>query len=734
MDIERLTYILPWLFFFASAAAWGERPPSSRTIVAPMVRDMPRIDGRLDDAVWAGAARVTGFIQTEPHNGEEATQTTEVYIAYTAEALLIGARLADSEPARIVATEYRRDARLDADDSFEIFLDTFHDRRNTFYFATNPVGAKRDGLINNEGSVLNWEWDGVWDVACSRGPEGWIAEFAIPFSTLRFRPGSPEGWGLNFGRLVARSREQSYWAPLDRDLGYYAKWRVSEYGTLQGLTGARRGGRLQVKPYLLGGVEQDFADEPGDADFRRDVGLDAKVGLTATLMADYTANTDFAQVESDQQQVNLTRFPLFFPEKREFFLENAGLFQVGELVQGEWEPPSTLLFFSRRIGLYDDEYEVPILGGARLTGKLGRYDIGAFDIVTRSTQIDEETTVPATNFAAFRIKRDLFARSSIGGLVLSKSPADEGSYNRVIAADFNLNPSNSTTFHGFAAKSFTPGLTGASHALAVDGARETDKTYLFGTYAEIGEDFNSEMGFLQRTGIRKARGAALWSPRPGWGGIRQIFLGDYHTYITDREGNLETQYNWMSAEIHFNDGSVAFGGWNNMAEGLTEPFEIRDGVEVPIGEYRFDQATFHYRGSRSRSISVSWGVDIGGFYSGTIRSVNGGVQLRPHGRVGLSLEYFRNRVDLPVEGGRFVTNLAIMRAVFAFSPRAYIRSLFQYNDDDDKAAANVLFRYTYRPGADIFVVYNEERDTGGSAWSVAKRELLVKVTFYFVPL
>lgn len=714
-----------------SSGARADSASPARVVVAPLVYEMPRIDGRLDDEVWASTAAVSNFVQTEPRGGEPATQRTEVHIAYTAEALLIGARLEDREPSRIVANEYRRDADLEADDAFEVYLDTFRDRRNAFYFATNPVGAQRDALVRNEGAVLNWEWDGVWDVACSRDEGGWTAELAIPFATLRFRPDQTDGWGLNLGRLIARSREQSYWAPIDRDWGFDARWRVSEYGVLKGLTEARPGGRIQLKPYVLGGAEHDLLDAPDDIDFTNDVGIDAKLAVSSTLMADITVNTDFAQVESDQEQVNLTRFPLFFPEKREFFLENAGLFHVGELVRFE-EPPSTLLFFSRRIGLYEDEYEVPILAGARLTGKLGRFDIGAFDIVTReATIVEENTTVPQTNFAALRVKRDIFARSSVGALALSKSPAEEGASNHVLAADATIAPGPNTRFYGFASKSFTPGLTGSSHAVGVEGNWQNDKAAISGTYVDIGDDFNSEMGFLARTGIRKYRGGAYLSPRPGRAGIRQAFFGIDHTYITDREGRLESQVNSIGPFIIFENGAFLFGGWMNIAEGLTEPFEIRDGVEIPVGAYRFNQGMFQYLGDRSRRFSVSGGGSWGGFYDGTIRSFNVGGRLRAHPRIILSLEYFRNDVELPTEGGDFVTNLVVSRAILAFSPRAYIRALFQYNDDDEQAAANVLFRYTYRPGADIFVVYNEQRDTGLPTWSADNRELLIKMTLYF---
>ena len=332
------------------------------------------------------------------------------------------------------------------------------------------------------------------------------------------------------------------------------------------------------------------------------------------------------------------------------------------------------------------------------------------------------------------MRRDIFARSSVGALVLAKSPADEGSSNQVVAADANIAPNPNTRFHGFAAKSFTSGLTGSSHAVGVDGNWQSDKGLASGSYVDIGDDFNSEMGFLQRTGIRKVRGSAYVSPRPNFGGIRQVFMGIDQTYITDREGRLESQFNNIGPFLIFNNGAILFGGWMNIAEGLTEPFEIRDGVDIPIGTYRFNQGVVQYMGDRSRKISFNAGTAIGGFYNGKIRSFNLAGRVKPHRRLEVTLEYSRNHVDLPIEGGRFDTNLMVTRAIFAFSSRAYLRGLIQYNSDDERAGANVLFRYTYRPGADIFVVYNDARDTGASRWPIMERELLVKMTFYWVPL
>lgn len=705
------------------------------TVSAPHVEsgeagdDAPRIDGVFDEAFWQQAAIATDFIQTEPNAGEPATQKTEVRVFYTDDTLFIGARLHDTEPDRIVGTEYRRDALLEAEDSFEIFLDTFKDGRNAFYFATNPVGARLDGLMRNEGAVLNLEWDGVWEVAAVRDESGWTAEFSIPFNVLRFSPDRESGWGVNFGRRVARTREESYWAFISPDWGFAAKWRASAYGELVGLGEMTSGGRLKLKPYALASGERDYEEDSSDETITG--GLDAKIALSSALNLDITVNTDFAQVESDQAQVNLTRFPLFFPERREFFLENAGLFRIGEVTR-PFEPPATLLFFSRRIGLSEDGDEIPIIGGARLTGKLGGTEIGAFHIVTNDINIDDEY-FPETGFSSVRVKQDIFARSSVGGMFLNKTPADEGSSNQMATVDLNLAPSSNTSINAFVAKSRTPGLDGADHAASVHADWVTDVASIYGDYVDVGEDFNSEMGFVPRTDIRKYRAQAFWSPRPGKLEIRQIFLGNNHVYITDRNGELESQLNTLGPWVLFENGSILSVQWEYSAEGLKEPFEIRDDVEIPIGEYHFNRGNIGFNFDQSRRVAPNAFYSNGGFYNGTLRTIGAGVDTRPHNKLRLSAFYLRNDVSLPIDGGEFTTNLFIFRGIVAFSSDAYVRALVQYNDDAEETLANVLFRYTYRPGSDLFVVYNEDRDNAGSSSFPKHRELIVKLTFYSVP-
>jgi hypothetical protein len=693
----------------------------------------PKVDGRLDEPFWAAAPVADGFIQREPRSGEPVVERTDVRVVYTGKHLVIGARLFDSAASRIVGTEYRRDAELDSDDHFQVMLDTFHDRRNAFVFETNPLGTQRDGLIRNEGEDLNWQWDGIWTVACVRDASGWTVEMAIPFSTLRFSPDGGEPWGVNFGRVVARTREEGYFAPISREFGFFGQWRVSAFALLEGITGVESRARFQLWPYVLGGWDRDYEEvlrEPNGWTVQG--GLDAKVALGPTMTADVTVNTDFAQVEADQQQVNVTRFPLFFPEKRTFFLENAGLFRVGERSQ-PFEPPTTLLFFSRRIGLSEDGDVVPILGGARVTGKPGGWDVGAVDIVTDDIRFDEETRLPQTNFAALRVKRDVLARSSIGAMYLSKTPAEEGSSNQVFALDTNLSFGESVNVMGYVAKSVTPGLTGSSHAVNVDAALNKDRWGWSAVYADIGDDFNAEMGFLQRTGVRKYRGDLYLGRRPGWRGVRKLFLMADSSYVTNRQNELESLTVSGATGLFFVDGSFLFGNVTRNAEGLTEPFEIRDGVEIPIGEYWSNQVSLQFVGNRSRRLSFSGGLFAGGFYGGTIVAPSLSSDIRVHQRLVLGLQYSHNSIDVPVPGGTFTTNLAVARVTLAFSPRAVLQALVQRDDDAKEARANVVFRWTYKPGADVFVVYDDTRNILGEAPPTSQRKFLVKATLYAVP-
>ena len=706
----------------AGPASSQEEHEHDQELDVPLVDAVPVADGRLDEDIWTLAAVADGFIQTEPVDGAEPTYATEVYVAYTRDALLIGARMEDDDPAAIVAREYRRDANLESDDNFFIVLDTYHDHRSAVFFSTNAVGTRQDGLVQNEGAAINNEWDGVWQVGSRRTEDGWTTEMVIPFETLRFPRGTPD-FGVNFGRQVARTREISFWAPISVDWGFNAMWRVSAYGVMHGMEHANPGGRIKLKPFGVAGITGEGEEREGTAD----LGLDAKVSLGSNLNLDVTLNTDFAQVEADEQQVNLTRFELFFPEQREFFLENAGLFQVGETTR-PFEPPEMFLFFSRRIGLSEDGEIIPIVGGARVTGKLGATDVGAFHIRQQAF----EGVSPATGFTALRLRRDVLERSSIGVMALDRTEIG-GDSHRVGAADFSWAPNESATVTGFAARSATPGVEGRESAFGVTGQMGDDRWNLFTTYNDIGEGFRSELGFVPRTGIRKIRLEGLWSPRIGRYGIRQIFVGPGLIRIIEPDGSIQTQNVGFGPFFLFDDGSQFFVQFSRNTEGLSESFELRDEVVIEEGQYTTSDVMTMVNTSESRRVSFNLFAMNNGFFDGRLRVYSPGLAVRPHPRVRLQVNYSRSEVRLPQENGDFNTNLVVLRGLVALSPDAFIRGLLQWNDDDGNFSGNVQLRWNYRPGSDIYVVYNERQPFGMDSDEPSYRELLAKLTWYWVP-
>ena len=444
----------------------GERPPAERYRVEPRrVEQGPRIDGNLDEDVWLSAAVIDDFVQQEPSEGDPATEETIVRLLYDARALYIGVEAFDSQPDGVIATEMRRDSpRLLDEDNFQVIIDTFHDRRSGYMFVTSPLGAKLEQQVAEEGeggwrgsntSNINVNWDGVWDVVARRTSEGWLAEIAIPMVTLRFPKAERQVWGINFMRNIRRKNEQVFWAPVSKE---YLLTRVSLAGTMTGISSVNRGLDLRMTPYVLTGGGQERVGTGLDGSGFGDVGLDVKYGVASGLNLDVTLNTDFAQVEVDEQQVNLTRFPLFFPEKRDFFLENAGMFNVGAASGGFNRLAD--LFFTRRIGLSAGGQPVSIIGGARLSGKVDRHNIAVMNITTQ-----EAFGNPGENFFVGRYSRDILARSKIGGLVINKEAVGGGShYNRTFAADTTLALHRNFVVNGFIAKTETPDISGGDTA------------------------------------------------------------------------------------------------------------------------------------------------------------------------------------------------------------------------------------------------------------------------------
>ena len=489
-------------------------PPGERYRVEPRrVEQGPRVDGSLDEGVWLSAAVIDDFVQQEPSEGDPATERTVVRLLYDARTLYIGVEAYDSQPDGVIATEQRRDSqRLLDEDNFQIILDTFRDRRSGYMFVTNPLGAKLEQQVAEEGeggfrgnsSNINVNWDGVWHVATRRTADGWVAEIGIPMVTLRFPRAEQQIWGVNFMRNIRRKNEQVFWAPITKE---YSLTRVSLAGTMTGLNGVNRGLDLRVTPYVLAGGEQERVETRLDASGFSDVGLDVKYGVASGLNLDLTLNTDFAQVEIDEQQVNLTRFPLFFPEKRDFFLENAGMFSVK--TQGFGRKAD--LFFTRRIGLSDGGQPIPIIGGARLTGKVRRHNIAVMNITTQEAIGD-----PGANFFVGRYSRDILARSKVGGLVINKEATGGGShYNRTFAADTTLALHRNFVMNGFIAKTETPGISTGDLAGYVKATWLSPSWRIYSEYTDIQDHFNAEVGFVSRVGVRTSKFHGEWDPRPG---------------------------------------------------------------------------------------------------------------------------------------------------------------------------------------------------------------------------
>ncbi|MCK4337544.1 MAG: hypothetical protein KAX11_06355, partial [Candidatus Aminicenantes bacterium] len=552
----------------------------------------------------------------------------------------------------------------------------------------------------------------------------------IPFQTLRFKNLDEQTWGLNMGRQVARRREATFWSPILRNFGYFGKFKVSYCGHLQGLWNLEQGSRVQIMPYVIGGGLQ----EDRDSAFSRsaDLGLDLKYRLTSNMTADITVNTDFAQVEADQEQFNLTRFSLFFPEKRGFFLEGADIFRVGEKFR-PFEPQASLLFFSRTIGLSGDGKVIPVMGGIRVTGKTGLFDFGILNILTDRLTYgtgEDLSHIERTNFSVFRLKRAVFQKSAFGIMLLSKDSLDGPDYNRGAALDFNLAFGRSLKIEGFAAKTFSPDMKEKDYAANIDISWDSDLLGFMLSYTDIGENFNAEMGFIPRTDIRKYRGKVSIGPRPKFLNLRKsVFLYNLN-YIEDHSGRLESRNDMLGVFNLFQNGSSFFFGYIRNYEYLADGFEIRANVLIHRGGHRFNMFMGFYESDHSKKISIRAETNIGQFYNGRLFRVSATAGLKLNKHLNLECIFNRNGFDLPVAEGKFATNIAAARIVYSFSPGLFAKAYLQYNDNDDKLTANFLVRWIYKPGANVYLIYNETREVG-IHHLIHDRVLMLKVSFLF---
>ena len=675
-----------------------------------------QLDGQLDERVYHEVPPVTGFVQQEPNEGAPAADQTDVWVTFDAETLYVSARCWSRAPDRIVANEMKRDSwGMYGNDTIGVVLDTFYDRRNAFAFTTNAIGGLFDGLVTDERSQ-NIDWNTVWDVAAGRFDGGWTVEIAIPFKSLRYRAGAAQMWGVNVQRRVASTNETSFLTPIPASLSWAGLYKMSSAATLVGLDVPASGTRLELKPYGISDVTADFAaGEP--AAFGGDMGFDVKYGVTQGLTADFTYNTDFAQVEVDEQQVNLTRFSLFFPEKREFFLEGQGIFDFGGgftsdstafyFGGGQFSGTAPVLFFSRRIGLQDDR-TVPIRAGGRLTGKAGPYSIGLMNV-----QTEEAGAAAATNFTVARVKRDVLRRSAVGALFTGRSVSLDGSgSNQVYGVDGLFSFHDNLNITSYLAQSRQPGVS-RGDALSYQGKLDYrgDRWGLVAERLAVGADFRPEVGFVRRHDFRRNFLEGRFSPRPlSIRAVRKFLFQGSLDYTTDGAGLLETRVRQGLFGIEFENGDLFFAGATDSFELLKRAFPMTPDITIPAGDYRFANTRIVYALGQQRAVSGGLNFDRGGFFGGERTGVGytfGRMYLSSQLNVEPSVSF--NWLTLPE--GDFRTDLVAVRTTYTLTPRMFVAALVQYNSTLDSLGTNLRFRWEYQPGSELFVVYTDERDT-----------------------
>lgn len=697
-----------------------ERPSEPRRLRAMRVAEPIKIDGRLDEPAWMIAEVATDFRQQEPLEGEPATEKTEVRVLFDDKNLYVSIRAFDSEPSRINARELARDSSFSNDDKVEVLLDTYRDRRNAYRFAVNPLGTQQDALVTDEGRDINLSWDAPWTSAARIDQTGFIVEIAIPLTTLRYNEGAPV-WGFNAARIVRRKNEENLWTSWQRTFGLE---RVSQAGELTGLAGIHRRRLFEVKPYVTGSWREGvpLVGRPGfDAGLRGTGGLEvARIGITHSLTAEFTVNPDFGQVEVDQQVINLTRFSVFLPEKRDFFLENAGIFLFGR-------PGSNQLFFTRRIGLTEDGQPVPIDYGAKVTGRIGPYSLGLLQLRTRELgRPGDGFGTPRQHFTVARVKRDLFGRSYLGAIVLNREGGIPSPHHRAAGIDAQFNLTDYWRVDALLMGTATPGVRSSLLSGRVDTTFENKLFHLVGVYEDIGKNFNPEIGFAERTGIRQYFGQAAYKPRPRFiPFVRQFEFETQLDYFADRAGKLETRQTEISWQTEFQNSSrLGVRFLEDVTDVLSEPFEIRPGIVIPPGSYRFNRPRISFTSDRSKRIGFSFSERWGDFYSGSRTETSAGITLRPNEHLLLDLNDTYNRVRLPQ--GNFSTNLFSGRGSYNFTRKWLTTAFVQLNSAARLSIINVRLRYLFRPNSDFYVIYNQSTGRGLERPSY---QLQVKLTY-----
>ncbi len=732
------------------------RDAAGRATVRAVRANTPlRVDGVLDDGIYETVPSIEGFVQQLPIEGAPTTERTEAWVFFNDENVYVAARLWTSVPeSDWIANEMQRDSfQIINNDYFSVGIDTFYDRRNGFAFMITPIGGFFDYEITDEGNPNN-DWNPIWNSSTGRFDGGWTVEMEIPFKSLRFQPGQNQVWGLQLGRRIRYRNETTYLTTVPISAGP-GMFRLSAAGTLVGVEVPSGNRRFEIKPYAIGSVNTDMrADVPILNEGAGDGGIDVKYGLTQNLTADFTYNTDFAQVEADEAQLNLSRFNLFFPEKREFFLEGRGIFDFGRAAGnaggqfrasrlggsgffGGGDVPT--VFYSRRIGLSGGE-TVPILGGARLTGKAGRYSIGALNIQTDKTS----GGALGTNFTALRVKRDILRRSRIGGIFTGRSVSVNGNdTNEAFGVDGAFSFYDNVNFYGYYARTRTRGIELDADAQGKEESYQAAFNYagdLYGLQAEhlvVGDAFNPEVGFVRRDDFLRNYLLARYSPRPSMDLVRQFTWEGSYDYFENGAGITETRIAQGIFGIEFENSDRFSANYEQRYDFVPQEFNAAGVVPIPVGEYDYQSIFLSYAMGQQRRVSGTLSLWSGDYYHGTINAVGyqrGRVEITPQFSLepGLSV----NHISLPVEG-TYTVPLVTSRVTYTFTPRMFFGGLIQYSPVSDTISANLRLRWEYQPGSELFVVYNDQRDVadfsfGARRWpELQNRAFVIKFNRMF---
>jgi hypothetical protein len=716
------------LLLLSPAPALAQDTPQQVVLRAVRLTSPLRLDGRLDDDIYKQVSPASGFIQQEPLEGQPATEQTDVWVFFDERQIYISARLRLSQPDRLTANELRRDSiSIFRNDYFGVTLDTMADRRSGLYVMTNALGAQRDALVTDETRSFNFDYNAVWDVKSERFDGGWTTEFAIPFKSLRYPQRREQVWYVLIARADWWKNEFSFLTPVPRADGMQGAFRVSAGATLLGIEAPPPALNLDVKPYVSASSNTLPVPAGADTSIGRNAGFDAKYALTKSMAADLTYRTDFAQAEVDDQQINLTRFSLFYPEKREFFLEGQGLFTFGGAsANGSGETP--LMFFSRRIGLHEG-VTVPVQAGGRLMGKAGPYNVGVLSIRTDALPT---ASVSAARSSVVRVKRDILSRSSVGVIATERSPGSTNpGDNYVFGADLSLALFRNVEAVTYYARTRTPGRTGDDESYRGRFYYNGDKYGVDVDHLKVGADFNPEIGFVSRNDFRRTYLLGRFSPRPEIRGVRRLsWEGRFDNIAGARDNALQTRAASGSFRTEFRSGDTLTATLGHNEDRPDTPFGLPGGIIVPPGAYAYTQGTFAYQIATQRRVNGTVTVTTGGFYGGTQTTVgyNGRAEITRRFAIEPRVSFTR----LEMDPRRVDTQLVGVRMIYGMTPRMFSSALVQYNSAGRIAGLNARLRWEYAPGSDLFLVFSEARDTRVEGFGgQANRQFVVKLTRLF---